>query len=305
MLIETLQNQSGLTQSQLLWLAKTASSRYKLYQIPKRRGGTRLIEHPSRELKAVQRWINRYLFQRFPIHESATAYKKGACIRKNALAHVDTSFTLRIDFEDFFPSFGSGDISRFLEARNIEMDVGLSDADMRFVCAIATRNGKMTVGSPSSPVITNVMMYEFDTIISSVASNRGLVYTRYADDLFVSAKNPNSFTGIEADISAIASNYKHVPLIINSSKTAYLSRRYRRTVTGLVITPDRQVSIGRNRKREIKSLIYRYCKGEVADEDAHRLQGLVAFAKDVEVKFIDSLRKKYGADVIARILRKN
>lgn len=305
MLIETLQKQSGLGRSQLLWLASTASKRYKLYYIPKRRGGHRLIEHPSRELKAIQRWINKYLFRRFPIHENATAYKKGACIRKNAEAHARTLFTLRLDFANFFPSFSVADIRRFLETRNVDLDLGLSEADMQFVSAIATRNGSLTIGSPSSPVVTNVMMYDFDNTISDLTMRNELVYTRYADDLFVSAKRPNAFAGIEAEINAVATNYQHVTLSINVQKTAYLSKRYRRTVTGLVITPDQKVSIGRDRKREIKSLIYHYSKGDLEGAEVSRLQGLVAFAMDAEVQFFQSLKDKYGAEVVARILRKS
>lgn len=246
--------------------------------------------------------MNKFLFRSFPIHENATAYKKGASILKNAERHVNSSFTLRLDFKDFFPSFSEQAISRFLEAQNATRQIGLSVEDIAFVCAIATRNGSLTVGSPSSPVITNVMMYDFDKLISDLAGRNQLAYTRYADDLFVSARGPNALEGISAEIENISRNYEHVFLRINRRKTAYLSRRYKRSITGLVITPDHKVSIGRARKREIKSMVYNFLNGDLEGEDLSRLRGLVAFAMDAENSFFQSLRNKYGEEVLERIL---
>lgn len=302
MLIESLQKQSGLKLNQLLWFASTASKRYKVYTIEKRTGGTRRIEHPSRELKTIQRWINKFLFRSFPIHENATAYKKGASILINAERHANSSFTLKLDFKDFFPSFSEQAISRFISTQNATRKLGLSLADIEFVCAIATRHGRLTVGSPSSPVITNVIMYDFDKLISDLAEGNQLVYTRYADDLFVSARGPNALKGVAAEIESISQNYEYVSLRINHSKTAYLSRRYKRSVTGLVITPDHKISIGRARKREIKSMVYKFLNGDLEGEDSSRLRGLVAFAMDVENSFFQTLKNKYGEEVLERIL---
>lgn len=304
MLIETLQKQAGVKKSRLLWLAYTASKRYKVYCIPKRKGGNRKIEHPSRELKAVQRWVSKYLFRNFPVHESATAYKKGACIRKNAEAHAKSLFTLRLDFENFFRSFRKEDIFLFIEKNNSVLGLALTKEDIDFISAIVTRSGGLTIGAPSSPIVTNVMMYEFDDSVSNLARENELVYTRYADDIFLSAHRPNALGRIEGEINRIVKNYEHVTLTINVEKTAYLSRRYRRTVTGLVITPEQEISIGRDRKREIKSLVYHYRRGELEDGDVSRLQGLVAFAMDAEMSFFVSLSRKYGNEVMAEILGK-
>lgn len=102
MIVDALQRQSGLSRSRLLFLANSASQRYKVYTIGKRTGGQRVIEHPSRELKAIQRWLIGYLLSKFPTHKSATAYKEGASIRINALRHTNSSYTLRLDFSNFF-----------------------------------------------------------------------------------------------------------------------------------------------------------------------------------------------------------
>ena len=230
MLIEALEKQSGLERSRLNWLAATASKRYKVYTINKKSGGKRLIEHPSRELKVVQRWINRYLFRIFPVHENATAYKKNTNILQNATKHLNTFFTLWVDFKDFFPSFTESAIYKFIDDYNTTHKLGLSLPDLVFVCAVATRYGALTVGSPSSPIITNLMMFDFDVELTELANSNALIYTRYADDVFISSREPNILQEIYEKVVNISRNYDHVSLKLNGKKTTFLSRRYRGTI---------------------------------------------------------------------------
>ena len=302
MLIEMLQRQSGLSRSQLLHLSETASKRYKIYTIAKRNGGRRKIAHPGRALKSIQRWINKALISDFPVHNCATAYKKGASIRTNALVHARSCFTLRTDFVSFFPSFRIDGIRRFISSMDAESNFGLSEEDIDFVCAISTRNSALTIGAPSSPAITNAMMYEFDSAVFSLAREGGLSYTRYADDLFISSGRAGGLDGVLDKIVEIKRNYQYANLRINRKKTAYLSRRYKRSITGLVITPEGIVSIGRGRKREIKALIHKELNGTLEERQLDRVRGLMAFAMGVDPEFYSSLQRKYGGDNLRRIL---
>ncbi|MCY4406466.1 MAG: retron St85 family RNA-directed DNA polymerase [Rhodospirillaceae bacterium] len=302
MLIESLQSQSGLSRSQLLYLADTASERYKIYTIAKRGGGRRRIAHPSRALKAVQRWISKVLILKFPVHGCATAYKKGASIRNNANLHVNSLFTLRMDFRNFFPSFREEGICRYLQTMNVSMNLALSEEDISFVCSVVTRNEALTIGAPTSPAITNAIMFEFDSAVNAFAQARNLVFTRYADDVFISSRRPDGLNGVFEEVVRQARLLEFVRLSINRKKTAYLSRRNRRSITGLIVTPDGKVSIGRNRKREIKSLIHRRLSGEAEMEDLERIRGLLAFAWNVEPDFFRSLQVKYGRDNLRYIL---
>lgn len=192
MLIETLAKQSGVSESRLNVIANTASRRYKVYEIPKRTGGMRTIEHPSRELKAIQRWIVKTVFDLFPTHECATAYKKRASIKINAERHQLTNYTTRYDFLGFFPSFRQERIILFLSRQNVASNLGLSEQDIDFIGKIVCRKGRLTVGAPSSPTVSNVMMFAFDQSFAEFCDRRGIVYTRYADDLFLSSQAPNS-----------------------------------------------------------------------------------------------------------------
>src|SRR5258708_26849286 len=84
----------------LMRLIATAPARYKEYTIPKRLGGVRLIAQPSRELKALQRYILENKLSAFPIHPAATAYIKGVNIRHNAAAHAKNRVMRNLDFQN-------------------------------------------------------------------------------------------------------------------------------------------------------------------------------------------------------------
>ncbi|MGD9664548.1 MAG: retron St85 family RNA-directed DNA polymerase [Novosphingobium sp.] len=301
MLIELLSKTSGIDEAKLMSLAETASKRYKVYTIPKRAGGNRLIEHPSRELKAIQRWLVRAIFARFPVHEAATAYRKGAGIRKNAERHQYTRFANRYDFKNFFPSFAADRVRLFVREQAKVLGMELSEQDLDFVVNIVCRHGKLTIGAPSSPAITNAMMFEFDQRMHQECEKRGLIFTRYADDIFVSAGEAGRLRSIGQLIAKCKRGIPHLQLRLNQSKTAHLSKKYRRTVTGVVITPQNTLSIGRERKREIKSLIHRWIKDELDGERVSYLRGLFAFAIDIEPDFEERLIGKYGADAITRL----
>lgn len=298
MLIEILQKQSGIPVANLEWLATTASQRYKTYEIPKRSGGMRTIHHPSKALKGVQRWISRFLFRQLPVHPSAKAYTKGSGIRLNAEAHLHTSYTLRMDFKDFFPSFTQKGIEEFFAFCGRENFVELSPGDIAFVGRIVCRYGQLTIGAPSSPSLTNIMMYAFDQQVADLAERRKLVYTRYADDLFLSSREPNNLSDVPDIVLSIAKTFPYAPLIINQDKTTFLSRKYARRVTGLIITPDGKISIGRDKKRAIKSMIYSFTNGNLDPQQIASLSGHLSYIQDVDEAFFFSLKAKYGDGLI-------
>ncbi|MCO6178786.1 retron St85 family RNA-directed DNA polymerase [Ciceribacter sp. RN22] len=294
MLIELLSKTSNIPESKLLSLSSTASRRYKIYTIPKRTGGDRLIEHPSRELKAIQRWIVQALFARFPVHEAATAYRKGTGIRENAERHRQTKFTNRYDFSSFFPSFSQGRVLCYVSEQSKNLGIELTQRDLDFVGNIVCRNGRLTIGAPSSPAITNTMMFEFDRRVHEACQSRELVYTRYADDIFVSSFGPGKLEGMEKIILQSKRDIPHLRLQLNHQKTACLSKKYSRKVTGVVITPQHTLSVGRDRKREIKALIHQWVKGDIDHEKFYYLKGLFAFAIDIEPELEMRLMSKYG-----------
>jgi RNA-directed DNA polymerase len=302
-LLERLSTQLGMRTERLEHFAATASKRYYVFPIDKRNGGKRWIAHPSRPLKLLQRWLNSRVIRILRVHDAATAYRRGVSIRDNATAHAPSAFTLRVDFKDFFPSFKADSVRRFIQD-NSELFEGWSDKDTSFFVQIVCRAGELTIGAPSSPFLTNSMMLSFDEKVAQYCVENGLIYTRYADDLFVSAHEPGKLQDALAIIRDAARNFPYANLQINEEKTAFLSRRYRRRITGLIVTPDGRVSLGRDRKRELKALVHEYRTGHLPNEKLDYLKGLLAFAFDSDPRFFVSLTKKYGRNILSDLIGK-
>ncbi len=303
MLIQQIAKTTKLDEQKLRHLAASANRRYKVYLIPKRGHGHRKIEHPSREIKALQRWITKVIINRFPVHHAATAYRKGSGVRENAERHRTTKYTNRYDFANFFPSFSQAQVEHFVKIEAEKLGMLFDDDDLRFVGNIVCRFGRLSIGAPSSPALTNAMMFDFDRAIFDWSQPKGLVYTRYADDIFISANEPDQLNRLEPQIAKAKRDVAHLTLRLNRRKTAYLSKKYTRRITGVIITSNHKLSIGRERKREIKALVHRWLNGKLDVSEIHYMRGLLAFARDIEPEFERNLRAKYGDSALNEVLR--
>lgn len=74
-------------------------------------------------------------------------------------------------------------------------------------------------------------------------------------------------------------------------------------VTGLILTPDNKISIGRQRKKMIKSMVHKHTISDLSIESTKQLRVLIAFAMDTDPIFILSLKKKYSVERINDIMR--
>ena len=297
MILERMATQLALAPSFLTKLARSASHRYKEYRIPKRTGGERTIHHPARELKLLQYWLLRNVLISLPVHPSATAYCKGSSIRSNAARHVANNYLLRVDFQDFFHSLTGSDLVSVLQANRHRLaDVELTDADIGLIRQIVCRFDCLTIGAPTSPLLSNAIMFESDVAWSGIAQAEEVTYTRYADDLYFSTNQPNVLQRI-LDSLRKSVNAGGVPTLrINDRKTAFSSRKRRRLAAGLVLTSDRKISIGRNKKRMLKALVNKLKHKELEPERVAHLRGWIAYLRSVEPTFVTALQKKYDLD---------
>jgi len=299
MLAEKIASSLRLNSEYIELIARTASHRYKTYGIPKKTGGVRIIEHPARELKLLQSWLIENVFVKLPVHKSATAYKKRASVLRNATLHKNRNYLLKIDFENFFPSITGTDIARLLQRNRkaIEKNV-VENSDVDLIRQLVCRRDSLTIGAPSSPIISNLVMYEFDENRSTYCRERNIVYSRYADDLYFSTNDRGVLEVLLADIRRDIATRQSPVLRINERKTAFTSRKRRRLVTGLVLTPTGSVSLGRRRKRFIRSLVFKNSVGNLTGEQVLSLKGVLAYARSIEPEFVNALRNKYGTAAI-------
>lgn len=305
-LIQALQEATGLSDAQIHRLISRAPHAYKVYTIPKKSGGTRTIAQPAKETKFLQRWLIQNVFGALPQHESATAYKTNASIKNNASVHKGNPYLSKFDFENFFPSIKESDlIQHFVKHLGDQFNENDIQIIARLCCMSSTgsKERRLSIGAPSSPLLSNSVMFDFDVQIANWCINNEFIYTRYADDLTFSTKCKGRSPELENKIRSVIAELIYPRIRLNRKKTIHLSKKYQRRVTGLIINNDDQLSIGRQRKREISTLIHRHSLQMLSLEETFHLQGLLGFAKDIEPEFIISMRQKYGSKIVDAIFK--
>jgi RNA-directed DNA polymerase len=296
-------SETGLSEHDVVRIISNAPVRYKTYLIPKRNGDARTISQPARELKILQRILTEKILSGRPVHAAATAYRVGVSIKANAIAHVQNGPILKMDFKDFFPSITDKDWRSYCEKHSLFADA----EDIRITTNILFRRDRgsqflrLAIGAPSSPSLSNLLMYDFDTKIFDLVAQDQVTYTRYADDVTFSARRTGFLTKVRGLLERAIRETPFPSLKINEAKTVLATQKYKRMVTGLILTNERKVSIGSRRKRQIRAAVHHQTLGRLNIVAQARLAGMLAFVNDVEPEFLNVLKHKYGEAVIAEL----
>jgi RNA-directed DNA polymerase len=264
---------TGLSEPDVIRIVSNAPQRYKSYTIAKRRGGERIISQPARELKVLQRILTQEFVSKLPVHQSATAYRIGSSIKQNALAHASNGPIFKFDFANFFPSISARDWTNYCGREEIGLDARDIWISTNVFFHRWSRQGRLSlaIGAPSSPCLSNVLMNEFDARISAAVGGDQVTYTRYADDLTFSARRTGYLNQVEKILRRTIKEIKSPSLTLNESKTVLATKKYKRFVTGLVLTNDGKVSLGHERKRTIRAALNNYANNKLNIQEQARL----------------------------------
>jgi len=302
-LIKELATHTGLTEVGVRRIAANAALRYKIYQIPKKDGGSREIAQPAREVKALQRAIVDIYIKALPVHYAATAYQPGSSIFTNATRHITNSAIAKFDFRNFFPSITSNDWIKYCIKNDVfeSIDDTLISSQILFRKIPKHRTLRLSIDAPSSPIISNVLLYEFDHIISEFAKMENITYTRYADDITCSAPRMGYLVNVERTIRRTLRDIPSPRLHLNPEKTIRITSKYRRSITGLIITNQNKISIGRDKKRKLYSQIHYAINDKLSKSEILKLSGYLSYINAVEPAFLTRIDSKYGEGTVFRI----
>lgn len=213
--------------------------------IPKKSGGTRTIYVPSDEEMRSFRDL-------LPTVAEAQAaqcdprvvhgFTAGRSPVTNALAHAGRRYTLCADLQDFFDSV----TARHLRGRVPAM-----------VIARCLVDGAARQGLPTSPSLANIAAADMDRAILRAAAKAGhdIVYTRYADDISVSADTEEAIQWARRALPAIVGR---CGFGLNAAKTRVMDARYqRRIITGVALTEDGRAVPTRRMRRRLRAAEHR------------------------------------------------
>ena len=265
--------------SYLLYV-KGVNNLYTSFDIHKKNGGLRKISAPSKELKALQRKLVEALYKhklKKPERKNniSHAFEIDKGIITNAKIHRNKRLVLNIDLEDFFGSFHFGRVRGYFNKNNhflLPIEVAT------VIAQITCYEGKLPQGTPSSPIITNLICEILDHRILKVAKKYKMDYTRYADDLTFSTNDKKSQDLQPEFYKEISEELVRAGFKINDKKTRLQLRNSRQVVTGLVV--NKIINVNRIYYKETRAMAHQLYK-----EGSFKINGEFATLSQLEGRF--------------------
>lgn len=267
----------------LTFLLYADQNLYENFSIPKKSGGIRNIYSPNNGLKKVQRTIKQRLEQHINEYQTINGtknnvshgFERGKTIITNSEIHKNKKIVFNTDIEDFFSTIHFGRVKGFfIKNRNFNMEENIATMLSQLVC----HKGSLPQGSPTSPIIGNLICNTLDIRLLKLCKKFKLNYTRYADDLTFSTNNkqfPESFSLFYKNLEE---EVNRAGFLINTKKNRLIWKDNRQTVTGLTV--NNKVSVNRDFYLKTRAMAFSlYTKGEFS------IDGKKAHIKQLDGRF--------------------
>lgn len=296
--LSSIEKDLGFSAKTLYGLSNTLEKHYHTVYLPKSDGSKRKLSVPDLILKLVQKSIADNILIQYPISKYAKAYKPGSSIQKNARPHVGKKKILKLDIEGFF--------DHILYSRvkdTVFYEEKYSESIRILLTMLCYYNDSLPQGAPTSPAITNIIMYDFDETVGAFCNEKNIAYTRYCDDM--------TFSGCFEEreiISFVKGELRKLGLFLKNRKTAVVPATKRQCVTGIVV--NEKMNITKDYRKKVRQEVYYIrkfgldgCLNNMGISDKERyllsLKGRIAFVLQtipnncefIEYKnFLDSIR---------------
>ena len=223
---------------------------YTHYKIPKKTGGWRPIDEPCAELQDALGQLAYFLQDVCGVlyHTAAFAYIKERCIVDAVRKHANfkSSWFLKTDVSGFFPStnldFTMRMLSMVFPLSEIMKDPAGKE-ELTKAISLGFLNDSLPQGTRLSPCITNIIMIPIDHKLFGTFAAHKMVYTRYADDMHVSAQENFPYKKV---VKFIQDTFKEfgAPYIIKDEKTHYGNIAGKNWMLGLMCNKDYNITVG-------------------------------------------------------------
>lgn len=300
------------------------STHYRKFFIPKKTGGMREINAPDDDLMNCLTELRQLLVSRFYAshHAAAYAYVEGRSTRDAVAVHQynQSKWFLKLDLSKFFPSTTLEFTMSMLEriypfALVIQNPDG--ERELRKALSLGFLNGGLPMGTPLSPMLTNLIMipfdYEFSRYLRSRykpennadGKGRMFAYTRYADDMDISCRIGFRYSEVVDKIKEIF-RYFGAPYRLNEEKTHYGSRYGKNWMLGVMLNGDNDITIGYRKKKAFRATLSNYASDQKNGtrwplDQLQWLNGLLSYYRMVNAEYINKVVKnvgeKYGINI--------
>lgn len=233
----------GIEKRQLELLAR--QPRYKVFHVPKNQEDLRLIEDPSPPLKKIQSTLNAYLQSAYYFEKSYASHGFVVNVKddddrrnilSNASKHLRHPWLFQLDLSNFFHYVTTDKVCQVFR----DPPLCFTDPLCELLAAATTYQGRLPMGAPTSPVLSNFACRALDEDLLELAATKFWTYTRYADDFSFSS----SRTFSADDQYAIRCIIRDHGFEINDKKTRLAGPTDEKIVTGILLRGNGELRPG-------------------------------------------------------------
>jgi len=316
------------------------SANYDMFTIKKRSGKCRFIHAVNGKLFDLQKYLNNHVLQKTVPHPASFAFHPSGGIRKCASVHCGCRWLLQFDLKDFFYSIAEPkvfatfknlgykpllafELSRLCTTLRLPSkmnkylrcsDKYRSDEfwDERFDKEVIRKPyplqeyiGVLPQGAPTSPMLSNLIAEKLDVQLSDYGQQYGFVYTRYADDIALSASELPRNKSIGCIQREVISIIRKTGFTENKKKIRVAGPGSKKLILGLLVD-GKQPRISKEMLRRIDRNLYAVNKfGLVATSEYegfdsaygfyNHISGLISFIKDVDFERWENFQSSFDS----------
>jgi RNA-directed DNA polymerase len=288
----------------------------------------RHISAPASYLQRTQKWILRNILVRTSVHSASAAFEPGDSTLACAQRHVGCRWLIKLDLADFFDSINELQVHRYFVSIGYPALVAF---EMARICTRVMGNstgatssntfysidayqpgelGVLPQGAPTSGAIANRVVIDLDKDVEDIATHLNLTYTRYADDIVLSAGTGFNRPDVAPLIKVIRQAVHRRGFQLNDSKIKISPPGAANYLLGLLVL-DNRVVLPQPFKRELERAIrgvdlhgvpnYARRRGFVSMFGfVNHVSGKLAYAMSIEPAWAKERRQEWMAVLSAR-----
>ena len=305
--ITLLEELTGLSSKKL----NETSNEYSEVDIPKKTGGARKLRIPNPQLKDVQNSLKAFIEKNFQdrIHFSCHSYRKNKSIISNAYPHLGNEVLIKLDIKNYFQNITQAQIREALylgskshsfhpaykefcqyipdKLAQAKGYLDFPENEDALIRLLHTEHG-LPQGAPTSPVISNLVLSQFDQEMFMVVKSMDGKYSRYSDDLTISFKTDES-EKIKRVIKFTESKLAEYGFQLNKKKGKIhvLRKHQAQRICGITINSGKP-TISRQHRRLIRAAKHNLKQGKEIQFSDNQLIGHDAFIQMVMGKYLMS-----------------
>jgi len=276
----------------------------------------RTIYKASPTLKDFHKFLNGFLLDYLPVNDSVSfAYRKGASLLQAVIPHANSRAFFQTDLERFFESVTSGLIRKVLD--RAPTPVADLAEHVEHIIRLLTIEGTLPIGYSTSPILSNACLLGFDARLAATSGSQNWIYTRYADDIIISASSRAAIDDVGQVVEECLRAELGDGFRLNQDKTKLTTIGRKVKLLGFVVLPTGGVIVDRNVRDRVETWLYFYVtdrsrlakifaeeNGEGIEAGLERLSGLISYVHAVDGAYFEKMRIKFGSTVIDSFLHK-